>query len=637
MLKRIPFLFLFFGLFFTVYVTVSEFNFFFKDLNSRHQLKSNKIFESIDDMFLQHALVIHSLQSFLNSSENVTKSDFHSFSKKLLKRKAAFAFTLTPNNKVFHISDKKLLSKLNNLTKQVNADGITSIYFEGYTVFTFNTQDKQAPILAYAVSHERILERFETNVDLCIEMNINEVVLKSQRCLSNKPSAILESFKVSDINFNSSSDFLSKLNPTGEGYSYNIKTNFYFKFDLFFEFFTILLLIFLLGVAMSTLLFIFVRNRTLIDSINASNRSKIALLSTINHEVRTPINAILAYANLLQEQSNKSIEQSKIINKLSWAANLLKSVADNTLAYSKAETGTLSLNNELINIKEFISKIQDYYVPISLTTNKKLILKVSDELPDCINIDITKFFQLLTNLVNNSFKYSTGETIELHIDLYSKVNNNSFLRILVKDYGKGMPEEYRTILSNPFISNTTPTTSGNVGIGLGLFTCKRIVDFIGGKFRLSSHLDEGTQILVRFPCFLSNHEVIDVAEYQGYKVLMVDDNPFNLEAGRVFLKSHQFEVTTASNEFETLNALSKSWAQIIIVDYRLIETDGLSLISKIRSLFPNMEAIYFILSANDKDEIEGFDSITDVGFLQKPLNIDIFYSHLMRARLKEFY
>ncbi|MDV5390076.1 ATP-binding response regulator [Shewanella xiamenensis] len=319
-----------------------------------------------------------------------------------------------------------------------------------------------------------------------------------------------------------------------------------------------------------------------------------------------------------------------------WSANLLYSVAENTLNYSKAEVGKLTLDQHAINLREYVGRIQEYYQAFNTTSGKTLTVSVSDTLPDLLKLDGTKLFQFVTNIINNAFKYSTGEQVHCYMDLHPSFNQASaspMLRVLIRDFGEGMPMQAKRALDSPFIYQSLSSSYGISGIGLGLYTCKRLLEQIGGKLRIRSQQGRGTTVLMHFPCQFYHQKQEPIHRYTQQPLLLVDDNLFNLEICRGALESHFAQIHCTDQAESALRLFKTLRPRLVIVDYRLKETDGLVLIQQMRQLIIEMddstwECQYFLLSANDSDEISALRRFPDVVFIQKPFSLEVFLSKL---------
>jgi len=387
--------------------------------------------------------------------------------------------------------------------------------------------------------------------DVCITYQFEHSILRSAYCDIPAATGIWRLFAYSDRQFITLNEYQTR---------FNLQVYYQVPRAEVIELFVIILSIALLGLAFSLLWFFKAKHQQLIERIECENRSKLAVMASINHEIRTPINALLGYSRMLKktlsipsepaQQGTSRQELSHIVDKMIWSANLLYSVAENTLNYSKAEVGKLTLDQHAINLREYVGRIQEYYQAFNTTSGKTLTVSVSDTLPDLLKLDGTKLFQLVTNIINNAFKYSTGEQVHCYMDLHPSFNQAS---------------------------------------ASGLYTCKRLLEQIGGKLRIRSQQGRGTTVLMHFPCQFYHQKQEPIHRYTQQPLLLVDDNLFNLEICRGALESHFAQIHCTDQAESALRLFKTLRPPLVIVDYRLKETDGLVLIQQMRQLIIEMD------------------------------------------------
>ncbi|WP_220770999.1 ATP-binding protein, partial [Shewanella sp. MBTL60-007] len=620
--------------------------------------KANTVFNSSSEMLLQHRIMMDALRSFFNASEEVTNSEFILFSKDLLKIKSAIAFTLDPNLRPRYLSDFAFKESIENGKVSRSASGDITYQVEDFATIVIQIDEPKHPYLVYAVSHQRVQERINEMVGICETFTLGSSTLINQECQNMSTRQFKSIFgRHSEVFIN-----LPEYNT-----SYNLTVDYIPTEKEIFTTVKILISFSLLGIIFSFLLAMIIQNRIDKEKHNIETNSKLALLSTLNHEIRTPINAVLGYANMLKQHAYGSSNELKILDKMIWSANLLSNVAQNTLTYSKASSGTLSLHYEKVNLSKFLAKINDYYQTFGDTHKKQLIMRQSGLIPESIQLDSTKFFQLSTNFINNAFKYSSGDKVIFDIKILPQAiqepSVTGFIRVAIKDFGKGMSKQSMEAISRPFTVDTLSTTALKSGIGIGLYTCKCVIESVGGSIKIRSQEGRGTLVIFRFPYKESNthgenaqtqNEVNShIAEtklstasssmsyrvnlpkkYQRF-VLLVDDNCFNLEVCKSMLERAGYMVLTANDEAQTMTALNHYYQNlndeysslIVLMDYMLDETDGLTLISTLRTRgYDNLT--YFILSANSEDEIPKAKQYCDITYLQKPFDLAQLQSHL---------
>ncbi|MCS6125972.1 response regulator [Shewanella baltica] len=625
---------MFSGLWVTILVLWLTLSHSLYEFDAIYDKKAQAVFTSSRDMFLQHKIMLDALKSFFHASSKVTSQEFEIFAKDLLKIKSAVAFTLTPSLELAYISDKTMATELKQIELVKDPKGELKASLANYTLAGVAIDKPNMPYLVYAVSHQRILARIEQEQGVCItyqfEQSFEQSLLQNSSCNLKLASGLFSLFNYSDSQTLAIPEYQTRV---------SLQVEYQVPQKEVIELIVIILLIAALGIVLSFLLYFKSKNQQVVEQIKLDNRAKLAVLSSINHEIRTPINAILGYSRMLKKALSQPQELDKIVDKMAWSANLLYSVAENTLNYSKAETGQLKLNLHSVNLHEYVGNIQDYYRAFSATSGKRLHIVVSESLPQFIELDGTKLFQLMTNIINNAFKYSTGSEVHCYMDLHLKANAKNqrpVLRVLIRDFGDGMSKEAQRALVDPFMHAANSPIAATAGMGLGLYTCNRLLEQIGGRFRLRSQKGKGTTVLLHFPCQLSAAKERLTLQYDQQKVLIIDDNLFNLEICRAMLEHYHFQTFSTDNTEQALKMLVNHLPQIVIVDYRLQEMNGLQLVRQMQQVLQNLvsdspiehHCRFFLLSANDCDDIPELASFPEVHFMQKPFSAEVFLSKL---------
>jgi len=609
-----------------------------------HDKKVSMLMAFNQENYLQHKLIMNAMQAFFKSSKSVKKAEFEIFTRELLDERAAVLFTLTPELALGYISDSTFIPELDTLVTSLDKHGRLNGLLPHYRLIVLDIDEPNMPYLFYAIPLKSLLFNIEKLKDTCLQYSSLQLFAENNYCtmqsINMMPSFLRYrtdlDISIPEYNFYYTLGIESQVSPLR-----------------LFEFTCMLLSILFICALIFVLLYFKLVNKHLFNRIERENKFNVAMVSSINHEIRTPINALLGYSQVLRDMPKISDEHSVIIDKMLWSANLLYSVAENTLNYSKSTTSTLVLNNAPINTLQYIGNIQDYYNKLSIPAGKTLDFHVSDKLPAVISVDSSKLFQVITNMINNALKYSTGKAVRCHIDICQRPAFNEegvslfqptspslssnfrgyYLRILIQDSGLGMSKSTKELLINPFTVDAESKLKHVSSIGLGLYTCNQLLTQIGGKLRLHSVKDEGTKIMLHFPCQFDPSRLsqpLNPVNYRDMDILIVDDNSFNLEVCNAMLAEKQFNTVCANSSKAALSQFVDTEPDVVIVDYQLDEMNGLELIAKMKCIQANTQTQYFILSANDKNEIVDSDCHSDIYFMQKPFNTAIFLSCLGR-------
>ncbi|WP_394203041.1 ATP-binding protein [Shewanella waksmanii] len=656
-----------FGLIITLLINVTLWQNSQDKFDKFYENKANSVFNASKEMLMQHRIMMDALRSFFNASTEVTKAEFTLFAKDLLKIKSAVAFTLDTELRPKYLSDPNFQQAVENGQIGRATDGSITYQVKDFATIVIEIDEPKHPYLVYAVSHQRIQERINEMVGICEKFTLGSDTLINQECQKLNSRQFKSVFgHHSEVfidlpEYNTSYSLALDYIPTEQEILSTVK---------------ILIIFSLIGLSFSILLASIVQHRVDKEKSKIETNSKLALLSTLNHEIRTPINAVLGYANMLKQHACCSDDESQTLDKMIWSANLLNNVAQNTLTYSKASAGTLSLHYEPTDLHGLLTQINDYYHAFADTHKKQLLMRLPTPMPAELFLDSTKLFQLSTNFINNAFKYSSGDKVIYDVKVLplpsTQPDTPGFIRVAIKDFGKGMSKHSMDAIKRPFTIDTHSDTALKSGIGIGLYTCKCVLESVGGSIKIRSQKGRGTLVIFRFPYKISQSKTImadrdsagnnDEASSlsKPNKVttptisaqqpslaartnvqqiaLVVDDNCFNLEVCKSMLESVGYRVYTAKDEPQALTVMPHCYQQainnnsqlIVLMDYMLDNTDGLTLIARLKEQGYH-HAQYFILSANSEDEIPDASKTKQIHYLQKPLDINSLNQAIMAS------
>ncbi len=567
---------------------------------------------------LNHQANINAIKAFFNASTFVDGKEFSLFTNKLIGEQKVIISTLNTQLEWDFASVDEFATIKKNATVTASKNQLPQIQIPQHTVFTAELSQPENPVLVYIIPDSTLQTMLNSSESLCLKLLDENKIIKNSHCANINDTSVFAMNAYQNSVFIAISDIDQYYTIVAEQ-----KITLQQNRDLI----AMLAVIIILGFITAYMVYFRVRANKLSSQQQIENNSKLALLSSINHEIRTPINAVLGYSDMLKKTADLNQEQSKLIESVIWSANMLNSVAENTLSYSRAEAGLLKLYNTPVNLPELLARVNDNYASFQSKTTKSLLLDTENIPKEVIQLDASVFFQLTTNIINNSFKYSTGARVDCHIS-QTKNAHGSYIRVAVRDYGKGMGVAARNVFKKPFTTaEESNQMGGQSGIGVGLYTCKKIIDSIGGQILIRSKENQGTLVIFRFPFAASQQQqLIDPAALKGMSVYIVDDNEMNLLLCSRSLAELGMLTKTFNSEQPLLEQLSKQTPDIIVSDYQLIDTNGIKLIKKCKTYAP--EAQYFILSANERDEIVADDVATDINFLKKPFNRADFVSRI---------
>lgn len=369
--------------------------------------------------------------------------------------------------------------------------------------------------------------------------------------------------------------------------------------------------------------------KTAKDEAERANNAKSEFLANMSHEIRTPLNTITGYTYLL-ENTRLEPKQKDYVDKVDMAANNLLGIVNEILDFSKIEARRLTL--EIVDFDLF-KILDDLCNMVSFEASSKgvrLNKHIGSDVPRYIKGDPVRLKQVILNLLANSVKFTHQGSISVGVEPAPAEQDRLALCFSVADIGIGISGEQKKSLFQVFSQGDASTSRKYGGTGLGLAICKRMVELMGGRIEVESEPGIGSTFT-----FTANFAVADAipAEqderefaqltriYEKKKILLVEDNPINLQMTREILTRFGFEIDAAENGFLALRMVEQNSYDAVLMDIRMPEIDGYETTRRIRNLENTAHLPIIALSA---DAVEGVAEKARLagmnGYLTKPLN-----------------
>ncbi len=372
----------------------------------------------------------------------------------------------------------------------------------------------------------------------------------------------------------------------------------------------------------------------------AASEAKTAFLSSVSHDIRTPMNAIIGFLSLMEDEVNNPDLVRDYIHRIDAASKHLLGLINDVLDMSKIESGSTTLNVAEMNLAEVIDEINTIIRPQAKAKNQTFDIFASHLNFEHLMGDKMRINQILINLLSNSVKYTPENgTIEMRVDeLPQVVDNYSRIRFTISDNGLGMSEDFLKVIFDPFTREDTKVTHEIQGTGLGMAITKSLVDLMGGSIKVESKLGEGSTFMVELELHIQEREDNPKfwVDHNMGKILVVDDDEEicrNIvhamrETGVVVEYATGGEA--AIRMIEEIHQVDKPY-DLILLDWKMPGLDGLETARLIRKSYPEKIPI-LLLTAYDWSEIE--QEAIEIGvnhFMPKPFFMSTFKEAICRV------
>ena len=334
------------------------------------------------------------------------------------------------------------------------------------------------------------------------------------------------------------------------------------------------------------------------EAAEAANRAKSQFLANMSHEIRTPMNGVLGMAELLLRCS-LSDKEYHLAESIHRSGTVLLAIINDILDFSKIEAGKLHLETIPFEVRRTIQEAVDLLEPAAQKKQLKLSRQIDHNIPVYLLGDPIRLRQVIVNLVANAIKFTEQGLIEVSVRLESQKEEQYGLSVTVRDTGIGISTEVQAHIFDAFCQADGSTTRKYGGTGLGLAIVKQLVTLMGGNIQLRSHPDEGSSfqfaacfkrcdpihtLLPATPACGLDPEVSDqrqVRPAEG-RILLVEDNPVNLEVACGMLATFNCRIETAANGLEAAAAMAKTEYALVFMDCQMPEMDGFTATRLIR-------------------------------------------------------
>ena len=372
----------------------------------------------------------------------------------------------------------------------------------------------------------------------------------------------------------------------------------------------------------------------------AANQAKSDFLASMSHEIRTPMNGIIGVADILADSPGLGEDEHQLVDIIKSSGELLLSIVNDVLDFSKLDAGKLKLSQEPFNVGQLVQASVQVVEGQARQKGLECRFEAVDCADDWVVGDLQRCRQILVNLLGNAVKFTDKGFVSLSVMQMRKLGQVAWYRFTVEDSGIGVDESFRPYLFTRFAQADTSSTRRFGGTGLGLAICRRLVDQMGGYIDVDSVPGKGSRFWFEIPLPVREGQrelgraTDDMAFSASYRILVAEDNHVNQAVIARMLEKMQLQVDMVANGEEAVRAWQHSRYDLILMDWRMPILDGLEATRRIRSLEESDQHMIIVaLTANSS--VEDRQTCIEAGmddFLPKPVKYeqlrDVLYRHL---------
>jgi len=338
---------------------------------------------------------------------------------------------------------------------------------------------------------------------------------------------------------------------------------------------------------------------------NASIKSQ--FVSTVTHEIRTPLYGIIGLIDLLVEE-NKEFKSNQKIKSLSFSANYLLMLINDVLQTNKLESKNLIVEKNKFSVVQVFKKVINSLQYLAKQNNNKIELNLQKDFPKFVYGDKTKFLQIVMNLLTNALKFTNGGWVKIDLQIEGKTDKEIRVKVIFEDNGIGISKKEQKIIFNKFIQLNRKQTDYQ-GTGLGLFIVKSLVDILNGEIILESEENKGTKITLDIKFDLVNDtKKLETSSKKAknknkkINVLVVEDNKINQLVTNKILEKNSFKSKVVENGYDAIEEIKNSKYDIVLMDINMPGINGFETAILIKKINRNIPII--ALTATDMNEIK---------------------------------
>lgn len=386
------------------------------------------------------------------------------------------------------------------------------------------------------------------------------------------------------------------------------------------------------------------------EKAEESTKLKEAFLANISHEIRTPINAIMGFSDILskRELGKQEKEYIKIIKT---AGENLLIIINDILDISKIEAGIITFEESHFSIRETLKQLNEIQIGKAKEKNIELVFSCDQNVPDNLLGDCTRLIQIINNLADNAIKFTHEGRVEVNVKLLKMdltaskqlidwINNKEetiLLEFSIKDTGIGIPQDKLQHIFERFRQMESHSTRKYGGTGLGLSIAKKLVELQGGTLSVKSEFNIGSVFSFSLPYKKSNgislatiitEKKLNIEELRQLNILLVEDNPLNIKLIQSLFSEYNLKVEVSENGSLGIEKLKENNFDIILMDMEMPVMNGYETTTFIRKELKNKIPIIAMTAHAMDGEKEKCLALGMNDYISKPIDANLLFEKI---------
>ncbi|WP_241489632.1 ATP-binding protein [Lacinutrix algicola] len=375
------------------------------------------------------------------------------------------------------------------------------------------------------------------------------------------------------------------------------------------------------------------------EKAELASKTKANFLSTVTHELRTPLYAVTGLTNMLLDENPKP-EQIPHLKSLKFSGDYLLTFINDILQINKIEANKVEVESEVFNLKKKIANVISALNNSAVGNNVKLHFEYDDNLPHNYNADQLKISQILINLIGNSIKFTKNGDIWVRASKINEENGIYNVRFEVQDNGIGISTEKQEHMFESFSQGSIQINRKYGGTGLGLSIVKGLIDILKGKIYLKSMLGQGSTFFFELPLQFAEEAIekeqisyfkdISEVELSDIKILIVEDNKINQMITKKILNKMKLKCEVVENGEDAIEKIKTNTYDVVLMDIHMPGISGIEATKIIRT-FNKKLTIFALTAVTIEDKMVEFDEAGFTDIISKPFKQEDFEKKLFEA------